>query len=68
MSSFRVTVLRLVLALGLSFAMWAFVSFSQNFVKLFFERINKTLRRLSPEFDHFFDKSFLGKTRHFALR
>ena len=30
MSSFRATVLRVVLALGLSFAMWAFVSFSQN--------------------------------------
>ncbi len=30
MSSFRATVLRLALAFGLSFAMWAFVSFSQN--------------------------------------
>lgn len=30
MSSFRATALRLVLAFGLSFAMWAFVSFSQN--------------------------------------
>lgn len=30
MSSFRATVLRVALALGLSFAMWAFVSLSQN--------------------------------------
>ncbi len=30
MSSFRATLMRVALALGLSFAMWAFVSFSQN--------------------------------------